>query len=619
MRYRLYILFTLLLTCVTIYAQELTIRSFRESNDMISRIDERKDLNGKPCALIKVQVALRDVQFEGSVIGKPVYMTGEYWVYVPQGRQTLIIKHPEYLPMEIKLPYGDEVKELRGDRVYKLVLVLPNASPTPVATESTGGGIMLKVEPLNAKVTIDGIEKTVSENGSCLAMLSDGEHEYTVSAEGYATKSETFTVNSQPIERSVKLERDIAILSIGTDIDDAEIIINGERKGKNRWMGQLTSGPVEISIVKTGYKPYRQTISLKTNENKVIRITQKDLEVTTGSLRVSCNVEGASVYVDNEYKGTTPGEFRRIPTGKHRLKVTKNGYDNYTADVEIPENRFANVDATLKEGANIAKQREEEKKRTIREEAEKRKAEQKEAERKAKEEAKAKKEAERKAREEAERKANVSSKNHSAYIPPTINEKTTTENKVSGNVTNRVPRPKRAVPDNDVVSGIYIEPSYQLISYSGYGIEVGAFISNFNLEAQYLIGASTSNTIYWYNADGLKNGTCEYGSNRLAFRAGYRIPLGSKLDLTPQLGAGILMVSAKGGKSEINDKSNAGSLLVSARMTLSLTKNIQLAITPEYSLAVSKGKVYEQAAQVSSTMKSWADGINLRVGVSIFF
>lgn len=526
MKYRFYILFTLLLTCATLYAQELTIRSFKESNDIIARVDERKDLNKQPCALIKVQVALKDVKFEGSVVGEPIYKTSEYWVYVPKGKQTLRVKHPDYLPLEIKLPYGDEVKELKGNRVYILTLVtnIPDPDPNPIVT----GGIMLKVTPANAKVTIDGVSRPLGEKGICLATLSDGEHEYTVSAEGYATKSETFTISGQPIERSVQLVRDIASLNIDTDIDGAEIRINGELKGNCRWKGELTSGPVEIGIVKTGYKPYRQTISLKTNEEKVIRISVKDLEVTTGSIRVNCNIEGASVYVDNEYKGTTPGEFRRIPTGKHKLKVTKDGYENYTTDVEVPENRFVNVEVNLK-----------------------------------------------------------------------------------------VKSPTPA--DNSVVSGIYIEPSYQLISCSGVGIEVGAFISNFNVEAQYLIGPSSSDKVYWYASDGSLNGSSEYGSNRLAIRAGYRIPLAGKLDLTPQLGVGILMVSAKESTSAINDKSYAGSMLLSTRLTFSLTKNIQLALTPEYSLAVSKGKVYDQATQVSSTMKSWADGFNLRAGVSFIF
>lgn len=617
MKYRFYILFTLLLTCATLHAQELTIRSFRESNDIIARVDERKDLNKQPCALIKVQVALKDVQFEGSIIGKPIYKTSEYWVYVPQGRQSLRVKHPDYLPLEIKLPYGDEVKELKGNRVYILTLVLPTVGTATVEEVSTGGGIMLKVTPADAKVIIDGVARTLGENGTCMAMLSNGEHEYAVSAEGYATKTETFTISGQAIERSVQLERDIASLSIDTDIDDAEIMVNGERKGNRRWKGELTSGPVEIGIVKTGYKPYRQTISLKTNEEKIIRISVKDLEVTTGSIRVNCNIEGASVYVDNEYKGTTPGEFRRIPTGKHKLKVTKDGYENYTTDVEVPENRFINIDTTLKEGARILKQREEEKKRTIKEEAAKRKAEQKEAERKAKEEAKAK---------QQPRKG-------SAYTPPAtyigqpvdtpptshIGQPIGTVVKTTTPTVKKAPKAKAAPTDNKVVSGIYIEPSYQLLSYSGFGVEVGAFISNVNIEAQYLIGASSSDKVYWYASDGSQNGSCEYGSNRLAFRAGYRIALGSKLDLTPQLGAGILMVSAKESTSKINDKSNAGSMLLSARMTFSLTKNIQVALTPEYSLAVSKGKVYDQATKVSSPMKSWADGFNLRAGISIFF
>lgn len=56
-------------------------------------------------------------------------------------------------------------------------------------------------------------------------------------------------------------------------------------------------------------------------------------------LRVTSDVEGASVFVDRRFVGTTPFEGTDIAPGPHRINVSAAGYDSYSEDVEISGDR----------------------------------------------------------------------------------------------------------------------------------------------------------------------------------------------------------------------------------------------------------------------------------------
>lgn len=64
------LLILLLLLTLAASAQELTVKSMTVAGNDISASQYRvNDLNGQPCALVKVQLATRGAKFAGSVIG----------------------------------------------------------------------------------------------------------------------------------------------------------------------------------------------------------------------------------------------------------------------------------------------------------------------------------------------------------------------------------------------------------------------------------------------------------------------------------------------------------------------------------------------------------------------
>jgi hypothetical protein len=55
----------------------------------------------------------------------------------------------------------------------------------------------------------------------------------------------------------------------------------------------------------------------------------------TGTLHISSDVEGASVFVDRIYVGTTPVTAANVAPGSHRLNVSAQGYDGFADTIEV--------------------------------------------------------------------------------------------------------------------------------------------------------------------------------------------------------------------------------------------------------------------------------------------
>jgi len=113
--------------CISLNAQEIKVKSMELlQTDLSARTQTRLDINGNPCALVKVVVpSVEGMQFEGWVIGEVQYKPGEYQVYVPAGAKKIQFRHPDYSPGEIcfTLP-------IEGKCTYRVTLDVPTIATT---------------------------------------------------------------------------------------------------------------------------------------------------------------------------------------------------------------------------------------------------------------------------------------------------------------------------------------------------------------------------------------------------------------------------------------------------------------------------------------------------------
>ena len=86
--------------------------------------------------------------------------------------------------------------------------------------------------------------------------------------------------------------------------------------------GCTTSGGNEFATRSDADKEHRRLISI---EEKTVK---------TSALVIRSNVKGARVYVDGDFKGTTPLPLD-LPKGSYTVRVTKQGYERYKRTVKL--------------------------------------------------------------------------------------------------------------------------------------------------------------------------------------------------------------------------------------------------------------------------------------------
>ncbi len=67
----------------------------------------------------------------------------------------------------------------------------------------------------------------------------------------------------------------------------------------------------------------------------------------TGTLKVSSSPIGATVYIDNTFRGTTPLTSSGIAAGQHTVTLKKTGYDDYSAPVNIQAGKTFTLSAVM--------------------------------------------------------------------------------------------------------------------------------------------------------------------------------------------------------------------------------------------------------------------------------
>ena len=332
------------------WAQKMTVESFELlPKDLTARTSPRNDLNGKPCAVIRVGIALQGVVFDGNTIGNPVYNTGEYLVYMPEGSRQITLRHDSYVPLTVV--FADyEIEKVRSLSTYRLTVLTSGGSHTD--EQPKGSFLVMNVTPASARVLIDGEAKTVSADGTMKAFLKNGNHSYTVEADGYMAKTGNVSMAGSRQQVSITLQSAKAQLTVKTSTSGSRIYVDEEFKGTDQWVGELSSGDHLVEARKDGFRSVSKTVTLAKQQTETI--TLPILQQIFGSMMVDYEPVDADVYLDNNLLGKTPDVFTHLAAGKHSIKISKDGYADYTGSVTIQENQQASVSGSLTKNSVVS-------------------------------------------------------------------------------------------------------------------------------------------------------------------------------------------------------------------------------------------------------------------------
>jgi PEGA domain len=68
---------------------------------------------------------------------------------------------------------------------------------------------------------------------------------------------------------------------------------------------------------------------------------------SSGSIHIGSNVDGATVYVDGKEVGQAPYDGTGVATGRHQVRVSKDGYQTFETEVRVRGGARAELTATL--------------------------------------------------------------------------------------------------------------------------------------------------------------------------------------------------------------------------------------------------------------------------------
>lgn len=114
----------LVLSSVSVFSQkEFKVVNFKQSSsDISARTNQREDPKGIACALVKVQIPMRDILFDGDVIGEVSHKVNEYWVYMSDKSTKLLIRKAGFSPLNVDFKnYNVPILESKG--TYELCLL----------------------------------------------------------------------------------------------------------------------------------------------------------------------------------------------------------------------------------------------------------------------------------------------------------------------------------------------------------------------------------------------------------------------------------------------------------------------------------------------------------------
>ena len=256
--------------------------------------------------------------------------------FVSFGTYTYRVQAPNYHPDAGKVTVDDP----DNTKVVPVSLV-PNFG----YVEVSGAGNLQ-----GASVFVDNalIGKAPCKSGP----LKSGKHVLRIAKDLYDTYTETVTVNdNETMTLTPTLKGNFAEVTFTVDAD-AEIWVNNERKGVRSWTGPLGSGTYKVECRQESHETSQITQEI-TADMGDRNITLSAPRPIYGSLSVESMPLMARIYIDGKEMGVTPKSIPEILIGRHELRLSKEGYADYTETVDITKGERRQVKATMSSGQEI--------------------------------------------------------------------------------------------------------------------------------------------------------------------------------------------------------------------------------------------------------------------------
>lgn len=220
----------------------------------------------------------------------------------------------------------------------------------------TTGSIQVVSTPAGASAALDGGRDQLISPGT-FRSVRPGIHNVIIAKPGYQPWSENVEVKvgmKAVITATLSPSVNPGGISVSSEPKGAGLSIDGVNEGiTNQIVGKLSPGPHIVTVRKSGYETWTMTVQVSAGRiAEVNAILVPERNPVTGDLAVTSDPAGASVYLDGNYQGITPGtaplDLVDLSPGIHTVDLRRAGFEDYSASVKVEAGSTALVEARLK-------------------------------------------------------------------------------------------------------------------------------------------------------------------------------------------------------------------------------------------------------------------------------
>lgn len=274
---------------------------------------------------------------------------GELWLYVQKNAKIVTITRNGYFPVN----HYDLNTTIESGKTYRMKL---SAQAAKVYTQM----VMFAIIPADSRAMItvtregDGQNREafgmIDETGKVAKNLEYGTYTYEIISENYYPSEGRFILDNQDethVEKvTLRTNGARVTLDAGTN---ADIYVNGNKRGTGSWTGFLKAGNYTVECRQTNHRPSQQAVNVEEGRDQTIQLVAP--EPITGILAITSRPLAAKIKIDGRDYGTTPKNITDMLIGHHTVTVSKDGYAPKTEQFDITEGETQRVSVALEKTA----------------------------------------------------------------------------------------------------------------------------------------------------------------------------------------------------------------------------------------------------------------------------
>jgi hypothetical protein len=254
--------------------------------------------------------------------------------------------------------YAGNPAEGQHIAVNAVLVPIPTPTPTPPSPGSEKGYYSVTSSPSGGSVTFDGTNYGLTPVTISVSATGTPGHTITVSMPGYQTWSQYYSGNpaaGQTINVIANLNP-ITVpgtITVSSNPSGASAVLDSgyDQLTTPGTFYSVSPGWHTVQVSKSGYQPYSTSVQVTSGGTSNVYATLTPTQ-QTGSISISSNPVGASIYVDTIYQGETNQIVGSLAVGPHAVLLKKSGYKDYSQTVQVNSAQITYMTVTLTQLVN---------------------------------------------------------------------------------------------------------------------------------------------------------------------------------------------------------------------------------------------------------------------------